>query len=113
MGGCDDQRFWEQGQGWHRFSAEVGWASWSRIGREARQVPKLHFEVYVDDQLVAHSGLMTLTDAPRLLVAEALGGAKQIRLITRYHNDGLGLEAQDQGGEIRVEGVWGAPAFHR
>jgi hypothetical protein len=65
---------------------------------------RLHFEIYVDGRLRAHSGLMGMTDPPRLLVVEGLDSAKEIRLVTRAHDD------QDRGGLV---GGWGEPAFYK
>jgi hypothetical protein len=48
---------------------------------------KLHFEIYVDGELRDHSGLMDVTDPPRLLVVDGLAGARQIKLVTRVHDD--------------------------
>jgi hypothetical protein len=41
------------------------------------------FEIYVDGRLRTQSGLMTPADQPRLLVAENLQEAKEIKLVTR------------------------------
>ena len=41
------------------------------------------FEVYVDGRIAAHSGLMTSTDPPRLLVVKDLDKARRLKLVTR------------------------------
>ena len=46
---------------------------------------KLHQLRYL--AAVAQSGLMSCVDAPRYLVAEGLGGAKEIKLVTRLDCD--------------------------
>jgi len=102
-----------EGKGFTAFSAEVGWSSRSRIGREVRWSPRLHFELYVDGRLVDHSGLMDITDGPRLLVAEGLRSAKRIRLVTRFHNDGLLPAGLTLDGQVGAPGVWGDPRLHR
>jgi len=85
------------------FSVEVGCLSDFQLGREN---PMLHFEVYVDGRCAAHSGLMLPTDPPRLMVVDGLKNAREIRLVTRLHNDRL------NEGELRVYGAWGDPTFH-
>ena len=44
---------------------------------------RLSFEVYVDRKIRTHSGLMAPTDDFRLLVADDLDGAKELRLVVR------------------------------
>jgi hypothetical protein len=65
---------------------------------------KLHFEVYVDDKLAAHSGLMELHEAPKLLVVQELDKVKTLKLITRVAN----------GANVwHVSGVWGHPELYK
>jgi hypothetical protein len=90
------------------FSAEVGWNAMvtkSRLGR-GWQTVRLSFEVHVDGRVVAQSGLMRADAPPRLLVARNLGGAKELKLVTRTQYDAdepLGL----------AYGNWGAPKLYR
>ncbi len=71
-----------EGSGFTAFAAEVG------IPKE-NDHPQLHrdarvcFEVWLDGRLAAQSGLMTLGDEPRLLVATGLDKAKELMLVTR------------------------------
>jgi len=48
---------------------------------------RLGFEIWVDGQLRAHSGLMGPTDGPKLLAVDGLAGAEEFRLLTRLHTD--------------------------
>jgi hypothetical protein len=65
---------------------------------------KLHFEVYVDNKLAAHSGLMELHEAPKLLVVQGLDKAKTLKLITRVAS----------GANVgNVAGVWGNPELYK
>ncbi len=90
-----------EGKSFSAFSAEVGFAN---AGRPDYRNPKMHFEIYVDGQLKAHSGLMAYGEAPKLLVVEGLQAAKEMRLVTRLSDD---------GGQRGVEGIWGEPAFYK
>jgi len=71
-----------EGSSFTAFAAEAG------IPKENAN-PQLHrdaracFEVWLDGKLAAQSGLMTLGDEPRLLVATSLDRAKEIKLVTR------------------------------
>ncbi len=72
---------------------------------------QLHFEIYVDGVLRAQSGLMSVRDAPRTLVASGLDDAKELRLKCRLHNDGeLGPKWPSSGPQI---GCWGNPELYR
>jgi len=64
---------------------------------------RLHFELHVDGKLQAQSGLMALSDAPRLLVAKGLEHAKELRLAVRQQTD----EPSAQ----RIA-YWGNPNFY-
>ena len=71
------------GEGFTAFAAEVGF--WDNVtqNRYANLGATVSFEVYVDGVLRAQSGLMQFGDAPRLLVADGLKNARQVRLVTR------------------------------
>ncbi len=70
-----------EGTGFTAFSAEVGvHCSTARIGDTS---VRANFEIHVDGQVRAQSGLMSADDEPRLLVVDDLTGAKQVKLITR------------------------------
>jgi hypothetical protein len=77
-----------EGKGYSAFAAEVGFPGhWVgvpglRIGRGS-DADRLNFEVYVDGTLRTQSGMMGPEDAFRLLVADGLKGAKQLRLVVR------------------------------
>ena len=62
----------------------------------------LSFEVYVDGQLRAQSGLMKVGDAPRLLVVDNLRNARQVRLVTRR---------ADLVDDWYTSAIWGDPRF--
>ena len=93
------------GRGFRAFAAEVGppsyFSSRTMLARWGRF--KLHFEVYADGALRAHSGLMRVDDAPRRLVAD-VAGAKEIRLVTRCHDD---------TNQRSLKGCWAEPCFYR
>jgi hypothetical protein len=93
------------GRGFRAFAAEVGPPGYfsSRTMLARWGFFRLHFEVYVDGELRAHSGLMRVTDPPRLLVADVTG-AKQVRLVTRVHDDTV---------QRHLKGCWAEPAFYR
>ncbi|KKL50639.1 hypothetical protein LCGC14_2303490, partial [marine sediment metagenome] len=95
-----------EGKGFRAFSAEVGPPpSWTR--RNIIPLVKndrLHFEVYVDGRLVAHSGPMSYSDKPRRLVVTGLEKVRELRLVTR-------LGSGDKSG--RTYGLWVHPALHR
>jgi len=44
----------------------------------------VNFELHVDGKLVAQSGLVKSGDEPRLLVADGLANAKELKLVTRF-----------------------------
>ena len=76
-----------EGKDFTAFAAYVGVpvdAGKSVIRHHERLV---NFEIWVDGQLKAQSGLMKTTDEPRLLVAD-LTGAKEVKLLTRLDSDG-------------------------
>jgi hypothetical protein len=45
---------------------------------------RVRFEVYVDGQLRAASGWLSVKDGARTLVARGLSGAKRMRWVTRF-----------------------------
>ena len=73
------------GSGYRAFSAEVGVNAVVARQAAGHEGLRVCFEIHVDGKLVAHSGLMKSTDAPRLLVVEGLEKAKEMKLITRLH----------------------------
>jgi hypothetical protein len=75
------------GAGITAFSAYVGVTRDALAKRLRNSHYRVNFEVYADGKAVAQSGLMSCVDAPRYLVAENLGGAKQIKLVTRLDCD--------------------------
>jgi hypothetical protein len=48
---------------------------------------RANFEIYVDGEVRAQSGLMLATDDPRYLTVENLKGVKGIKLVTRLDCD--------------------------
>ena len=95
------------GAGFTAFSAAVRVGAGRRHVRESPNGKKVNFEVWVDGKLRAQSGLMTAADAPRLLVADRLAGAKQLRLIVRWDRP----EPEHLGSTVGVS--WLAPRFHK
>jgi len=93
------------GKGYSAVAVDVGFGSsacyppaldWSHAVR-------LHFEICVDGQLRAQSGLMTVTDGPRRLVVTGLEDAKEVRLMVRDHRDRT----------LRRVAYWGDPVFYK
>jgi len=72
----------------------------------------LHFEIYVDGKLRDHSGLMAVTDPPRLLVVEGLAGCKEIRLVTRVHDDSRARPVPWPQRRAPLPAWWADPAFY-
>ena len=75
------------GAGITAFSAYVGVTRDARAKYLRNSHYRVNFEVYADGKAVAQSGLMSCVDAPRYVVAENLGGAKEIKLVTRLDCD--------------------------
>ena len=80
-----------EGKGYGAFSAMVdhpvsckGYKAWGPHGTPPAWL-RLRFEVYVDGTLRAQSGWMSVRDGLRTLVVDRLGGAKELRLVTRYN----------------------------
>ena len=71
-----------EGMGLAAFAAEVGSYD-KRAAGGGNTGSVVCFEVYVDGKLRAQSGLMKVSDAPRLLVVDGLGSAKRVTLVTR------------------------------
>jgi len=73
------------GAGFAAFAAEVGAYTKGTLERGgiSSSATRVSFEIYVDGRLRTQSGLMTPADQPRLLVAENLQEAKEIKLVTR------------------------------
>ena len=58
----------------------------------------------MDGVLRAHSGLMSIRDAPRRLVVDRLAGAKEVRLVTRADDDSV---------QRSLKGCWAEPCFYK
>jgi hypothetical protein len=92
-----------EGSGFTAFAAEVG------IPKENAN-PQLHrdaracFEVWLDGALAAQSGLMTLGDEPRLLLATGLDKAREVKLVTR-------LDSLKDSQRILL--FWAEPRFYK
>jgi len=95
------------GAGFAAFSARVRVGAGRRHVRESPDGKKVNFEVWVDGRLRAQSGLMTAADRPRLLVADRLADAKQLRLVVRWDRP----EPEHLGGTAGTS--WIAPKFHK
>ncbi len=96
------------GAGFRAFSADVGFHDRSLSVWQGD--PRLHlsFEVYVDGRLRAQSGIMRPADREiRLLVVEALAGAREVKLVTRTHN------LKRRGGRKWAHGIWGNAGFYK
>lgn len=100
-----DTTFNIEGMGFSSFAATVGPDSGlcSRVNLAWAYSYRLHFEIYVDGKLKAHSGLMKVTDEPRAVVVNGLQKAKTIRFVTRAHNDSY---------QKRLYGYWGDPMLY-
>lgn len=72
--------------GFTAFAAEVGFFDKFAKGHGANAGALVDFEIYVDGKLCSQSGLMGVSDAPRLLVAVNLQGVKELKLVTRRDN---------------------------
>ena len=95
------------GAGFKAFSATVKLPAKDRQGNGNPSDRQVNFEVFVDGELRAQSGLMTAGDAPRLLVVTGLAGARQVKLQVRWD--------QPEGGHIAdsVETLWLDPTFYK
>jgi len=95
-----------EGKGFRAFAAEVGPDAGlsSRINLAWAHEYRLSYEVYVDGKLAACSGLMEVTDSPRLLVARLPAAAKELRIVGRAHND---------RNHRRIASCWAEPAFYK
>jgi hypothetical protein len=88
------------GAGFAAFSAKVLVpASYAKVLPEQLHRVRVNFEVHVDGRLRAQSGLMGPDDAPRLLLAEGLTGAKELKLVTRFDRP----EPKNLGKTVYVE----------
>jgi hypothetical protein len=93
-----------EGAGFAAFAAEVGFYDKLPKRNYANLGAVVSFEVYVDGKLRTQSGLMKLGDAPRLLVADRLEGAKEVKLVT--HRD-------DMVNDWYCLATWGDPRFYK
>jgi hypothetical protein len=95
-----------EGAGFAAFAAEVGtYANCTREhGGISSETTRVSFEIYVDGELRAQSGLMVPANLPRLLVAGNLQGAKQIKLVTRR---------EDLLSDAYTTRTWADPRFIR
>jgi hypothetical protein len=65
---------------------------------------KLSYEIYVDGKAAVMSGLMSVNDASRLLVAEIPSDARELMLVVRADN---GMHRRG------LNSCWGDPAFYK
>jgi len=72
-----------EGAGFAAFAAEVGFYDKFGADRMANLGARVAFEVHVDGELRAHSGILKVGDPPRLLAVTGLDKAKEVRLVTR------------------------------
>ena len=77
-----------EGAGYGAFAADVGVNDGTRSSQWHQPGLKVCFEVHVDGQIRASSGLMGDSDGPRRLVADGLKDAKEIKLLTRMERLG-------------------------
>jgi hypothetical protein len=93
---CHETVYNIEGAGFTAFAAEAGFYD------KFSFVSVLNFEIYVDGKLRTQSGLMKFGDAPRLLVADKLENAREIRLVTRR---------DDLVNDWYTTATWGDPRF--
>jgi len=93
-----------EGAGFTAFAAEAGFYDGLAKRAYANLGAVVSFEIYVDGKLRAQSGLMRFGDAPRLLVADHLEGAKAVKLVTRRH---------DLVNDWYCLATWGDPRFYK
>ncbi|HUT60565.1 MAG TPA: NPCBM/NEW2 domain-containing protein, partial [Phycisphaerae bacterium] len=93
-----------EGAGFAAFAAEAGFYDKLPKRSYANLGAVVSFEVYVDGKLRTQSGLMRFGDAPRLLVADNLEGAKEVRLVTRR---------DDLVNDWYCLATWGDPRFYK
>jgi len=73
------------GGGFRTFSARVRVnPQMARLRKDVRSTSRVVFEVWVDGRIRAQSGIMTARDAARLIVADGLTGARELKLVTRF-----------------------------
>ena len=80
---CHETVYNVEGEGFSAFAAEVGFYDKLAKRAYANLGAVVSFEVYVDGKLRTQSGLMKFGDPPRLLVADRLEGAREVKLVTR------------------------------
>jgi len=78
-----------QGTGFSAFSAKVQLhpehaKPYNKQNPNRMDLWQVNFEIYVDRQLRAQSGIMKAGDEPRLLAVTGLENAKEMRLLTRF-----------------------------
>ena len=89
-----------EGAGFKAFSAEaaMGLDIFNKASAE-----QFSFEIYVDGELKAATGIVTADQLPRLLVVTGLENAKEIRFVSR----------RDTDENSRHQMIWGNPRFYK
>jgi hypothetical protein len=97
-----------EGLGVAAFSARVRInPQFAKSSLERLHEARVSFEVHVDGALRAQSGLMTAADDDRLIVAEGIAGAKELKLITRFDRP----EPRNLGSLLYAQ--WQEPRLHK
>ena len=91
-----------EGAGFSAFATEVGFYDKYGDSRMANLGAHVVFEIHVDGQVRAVSGIVKVGDKPRLLVVTGLEKAKELRLVTRRH---------DLGNDEACLGTWADARF--
>jgi hypothetical protein len=91
-----------EGAGFTAFAAEVGFFDRFLQNGLANTGALVNFEIHVDGRVRVQSGIMKPSDPPRLLVADNLQRAKEIKLVTRL---------DDLSSDERCLATWGEPRF--
>ena len=104
------------GRGFTGFSAQAlvspEYTKNAESRKDALHMRRISFEIHVDGQIRAQSGLMKSGDEARLLVVNDLKGAKELRLVIRFDTpEAKNLPGGAEGGIPATE--WIQPAFYK
>jgi len=101
---CHETIYRVEGAGFAAFAAQVGFYDGLAKRAYANLGAVVNFEIYVDGTLRTQSGPMRFGDAPRLLAADRLEGAREVKLVTRR---------DDLVNDWYCLATWGDPRFYR
>ncbi len=93
-----------EGTGFAAFSAWVGIPIGAAKGMIREHHRRVNFEIHVDGQVKVQTGMMTSTDAGRLLAIRGLENAKEMKLVTRMDSC---------GDNSTFLAVWANPQFYK